>query len=215
MRTSDNFKELSEALAKVQSEVQHPKKNRSVNYGNTKFEYADITACLDAVRPALSKHGISLMQGSFIVEGAIVLTTRLSKGDQWVEVEYPLCSASAKHQDIGSAMTYGRRYSLMGLLGIASDDDIDAKGDVQAGGGANTKKAAPKKENGAAKAWFEDTAAPALRALGSLEGLETWKDNNKATIDKLEKADLETFKAYQKLLAEREAYLETGGIAAE
>lgn len=215
MRTSDNFKEISEALAKVQGEIEHPKKNKSVNYGNTTFEYADITACLDAVRPALSKHGISLMQGSFIVDGAIVLTTRLSKGDQWVEVEYPLCSASAKHQDIGSAMTYGRRYSLMGLLGIASDDDIDAKGDVQAGGGANTRKATPKKQGRIAQDWFENTAKPAIKAFGSLEGLETWKDKNQAVIDKMEKEDGETFEEYQKLFSERERDLEMGGIAAE
>jgi predicted metal-dependent hydrolase len=47
---------------------------------------------------------------------------------------------SGKPQEIGSALTYARRYSLSALLGIAADEDDDANAASRSNGKDNTEK---------------------------------------------------------------------------
>ena len=50
--------EMFAALSKAQSEID-PAKKRALN-PHFKSRYADLSSCLDAVLPALNKHGLSL-----------------------------------------------------------------------------------------------------------------------------------------------------------
>ncbi len=54
------------------------------------------------------------------------LITRLAAhiSGEWVEASYPLQLDQAP-QALGSALTYGRRYSLQALVCVASEDDDD------------------------------------------------------------------------------------------
>jgi hypothetical protein len=49
----------------------------------------------------------------------------LHTSGQWIASEHPL-PLSGRPQEIGSALTYARRYSLSALIGIAADEDDDA-----------------------------------------------------------------------------------------
>lgn len=131
--------EIYMALAAAQAELVNPPKTRTADTGKYKYAYADIGDVLDTVRPVLAKHGIALTQPTEIRDGTIVLRTVLSKGDQSISSEYPVCSLNGNHQAMGSAMTYARRYALTSLLGIAAVDDTDGEGAAPAGEGPRVK----------------------------------------------------------------------------
>ena len=154
MRTSDAINEISTALAKVQGEVSNPVFNKTNPH--FKSSYADLSSVLNAVRPYLSKNGISLMQMTNLEESGLVLYTRLvHSGGQWIESVYPV-TASGKHQEIAAALTYAKRLSLSAIVGVAGEDDDD-------GNAANNvevkAKAAPKPKSAPYSCKWPSTAA--------------------------------------------------------
>lgn len=129
MNTSEQTNELNGALSKAQSEMKDPDKSREVKSGSYNFKYADLSDVLNAARPILSKNGLSVMQVTRIDDGSVVLVTRLGHSSgQWVECEYPVSDSNAKHQTMGAAVTYARRYSLSSLIGLSSVEDTDSQG---------------------------------------------------------------------------------------
>lgn len=131
---------LAEALAKAQAEMKAAPLNK-VN-PHFKSKYADLPAVIDAVRPALTKHGLSVTQTTRIAEGGLVLVTTLHHASgETLSGEYPL--PVGKPQEMGSAITYARRYSLAALCCIAADEDDDANASEGAGQTASRPKAAP------------------------------------------------------------------------
>lgn len=138
---SENTAELSAALAKAQADMKAATFNR-VN-PHFKNKYADLSAVLDAIRKPLAANGLAMTQTTEIRDGGFVLVTTLRHSTgQWVASEYPLPSG-AKPQELGSALTYARRYSLSALACIAADDDDDAEGAQASGQTASTPKAKP------------------------------------------------------------------------
>lgn len=123
MNTSEQINEIAAALAKAQAEIENPTFNKTNPH--FKSQYADLASVLNAVRPALSKHGIAIMQMSGMEEAGVVLYTRLTHSSgQWIESVYPV-TISQKHQDIAAAMTYAKRISLSAIAGVAGEDDDD------------------------------------------------------------------------------------------
>lgn len=124
MNTSSEINEISAALAKAQAEIQNPAKDH-VN-PHFKNNYADLTAGLNAVRPALSKHGLAVIQATQMDGDLLSLETRIVHASgQWIASLYPVCKFPVAQQQMGSALTYSRRYALFALVGIAGEDDDD------------------------------------------------------------------------------------------
>ena len=114
---------LAGALAAAQAEIRNPALD-GVN-PHFKSRFATLGACLRAVRPVLSKHGIALIQEPYTPEaGAVGVRTTLlhAAGSASSEV---WCRCGPKPQDLGSAVTYLRRYALCAMVGIVGDDDDD------------------------------------------------------------------------------------------
>lgn len=126
MMQSEQTAELAAALAKAQAQM----KNAPFDKTNPHFrnKYASLASVLDTVRKPLADNGLSYTQVTQIREGGFVLVTTLRHSSgQWVQSEYPL-PVAAKPQELGSALTYARRYSLSALACISSDEDDDAEG---------------------------------------------------------------------------------------
>lgn len=124
MRTSEQINELAAALSKAQGEMKPAPKDSTNPHFKSKF--ADLATCMTTALPVLSKHGLSLIQATQTDENGILLVTRLAHSSgQWVEATWPLPSG-AKPQEMGSALTYGRRYTLS-IIGLVTDDDDDAE----------------------------------------------------------------------------------------
>ena len=127
MKTSEQINEIAEALAAAQGEILNP--NKSAENPFFKSKYADLAEVLSVVRPAFSKHGLSVVQMPYSSDdGAIGVTTMIShKSGQWMQgsLELPLQVAKNVNQDAGSAITYMRRYALAAAAGVAQED-LDA-----------------------------------------------------------------------------------------
>jgi hypothetical protein len=116
-------------------------------------QYATLAAVRDAVVPVFAKHGVAVVQSRALdlldtsrTEGEttvyerrmrIVVTTRLSAGDEWIETDTVVLAPDARltrngrmdmitPQGIASAGTYACRYGLMAIACVVGDDDDDA-----------------------------------------------------------------------------------------
>ena len=123
MNTSLETDKIDAILAKAQAEIENPTKD-AVN-PHFRSKYATLDAGLNIVRSVLSKHGISITQPTRVEDGVLMLDTRLAYQGQWIASEYPVCPFPVKQQEMGSALTYSRRYSLFSLVGIAGEEDDD------------------------------------------------------------------------------------------
>lgn len=123
---SETINELATALALAQAEMKHASKDSSNPFFKSK--YAALPDVMDAARPCLSKHGLSVSQlTDFDEQGKVFMVTQLShKSGQWMRSWYPINPVKQDPQGIGSAVTYARRYSYGCITGVvASDEDDD------------------------------------------------------------------------------------------
>ena len=161
MKTSDNIEHLSTALAAAQGALKNPPKNK-VN-PHFKSRYVDLSDGLDAIRECLSKNGLAFIQGTSISDGMIVLNTRIThKSGQWLESDYPV-GGLGRPQEMGSAMTYARRYALFSLVGVAGEDDDD-------GNAAQAAEAAPVKGKAAKQMEPGLTPDDSEKLMGVIKG---------------------------------------------
>ena len=119
---SSSIDPLAKALAKAQSEMKGAKADANNPYFKSK--YADLHTVIESSLPYLNKHGLSVVQGNIPIEGNILITTTLlHESGQWIrsQIKMPLEKATA--HAVGSACTYGRRYGLSAMTGIAQFDD--------------------------------------------------------------------------------------------
>jgi hypothetical protein len=91
-----------------------------------KSKYATLENVIDTARPALQKAGLAWVQApGAVTENGLAVTTMLMHGEsgQWIRstLQVPLMKRDA--QAVGSATTYGLRYSLMAMLGLPPSDD--------------------------------------------------------------------------------------------
>ena len=122
MRTSEKTDKLSNALSAAQGVIAFAKKESANPF--FKASYADLASVIEAVRKPLADNKLAVIQGCVVDGSVILLTTRLSCEEQWIESDTPiLCSKPNDPQALGSAITYARRYSLSAMLGVAADDD--------------------------------------------------------------------------------------------
>jgi hypothetical protein len=128
---------LNAALAKAQAEMPPiAKDGTGVVEGVTKagkpykydYSYADLAGICAVAYPVLGKHGLSFSsQPTFTADGRFVLEYQLlhESGEQ-LGGTMPLPS-SGKPQDLGSVLTYFKRYALTAVTGIApGGEDNDA-----------------------------------------------------------------------------------------
>jgi hypothetical protein len=120
---------LIEALLEVQKDLPKIVKGNKVNAGSMKYAYADLTDVTEALMPVLTAHGLVFMAMPTVTELGHVLHYRLAhESGQSVDGFYPL-PVNVRSQELGSAITYARRYALCAVTGVApvGDDDDGAK----------------------------------------------------------------------------------------
>jgi len=123
---------MMEALTKIQAELKAPKNQRN-SFGN--YNYRSCEDILEAVKPLLVKHGVSLVITDDVREIGgrvyVVATATIKSGS---EIEYAQAFAreadDKKGMDVaqitGAASSYARKYALNGLFLIDDTKDADA-----------------------------------------------------------------------------------------
>jgi hypothetical protein len=139
---SEELKDLFCALAKAQAEMETADLSSENPFFKTR--YADLAAIVKASRPALTKHGLAIIQQIITHDdGQTMLHTMLCHNSgQWVESRVRIVPPKNDVQSIGSYITYLRRYSIAAICGIVSSDDDDGEAAV-AHNRSNQVKAAP------------------------------------------------------------------------
>lgn len=122
---------LATALAAFQANMPSVHKGKTAtvptkNGGSYRYTYADLADVSKAALPLLSQHGLSFTtQPRHNAETRayeLVGVLRHVSGES-SEGSLPLFGNSA--QELGSAMTYARRYLLGCMTGVVTDDDDD------------------------------------------------------------------------------------------
>jgi ERF superfamily len=194
MRTSEHTDIIDDATSKAQAELENPTKDASNPHYRSR--YATLDGGLNIVRPCLSKHGISVYQSTRVEDGVLMLDTRLACKGQWVEAEYPVCTFPAKPQELGSALTYARRYSLFSLVGIAGEEDDD--GNAANATATQAPKRAAKPDNKVSPELSAEAKGVAIKAIEmaqTLEILQSWGVDNKAEMERMTASDLAEVRA--------------------
>ena len=120
--------ELMASLAKAQGEMKIAGKDSNNPY--FKSRYADLASIVEASRPSLTKHGLSVMQQITISETGqrVLITTLGHSSGQYIQSRVAITPVKDDMQSLGSAITYMRRYAYASLVGVvASDEDDDGE----------------------------------------------------------------------------------------
>lgn len=131
MMQSETIGKLIEALAKAQADITSITKDREVSIqpregGRAyKFKYVTLDALIEHVRKPLTDNGLWFVQTFGMDDGLFLETTLLHSSGEWMSGRLPVPPAKS-NQDLGSTITYLKRYSLAAMLGLSSEDDDDA-----------------------------------------------------------------------------------------
>jgi hypothetical protein len=119
---SENISDLAGALAKAQGKITGALKDSANPFFKSK--YADLASVWDACRAALSENGLAVIQLTESDDsGVFVITTLAHASGQWMRSRLRLTPKDSTPQGMGSAITYGRRYALAAMVGVAQVDD--------------------------------------------------------------------------------------------
>ena len=122
MNKSESIAKLSVALVKAHADIGVVLKGASNPFFKSK--YADLASVVEAVKPALLKQEIVVVQGLQDAEGGVAIETMLlHSSGEWISSTLRLPASKEDAQGYGSACTYGRRYGLMAICGVPADDD--------------------------------------------------------------------------------------------
>lgn len=128
---------LAAALAAFQAQMPAVHKGKTAvvktrQGGEYRYSYADLADVTRAAMPLLARHGLSFTayprrtdKGDYELFGSLVHTTLLAgvEDKNAPTGSLPLYGNTA--QELGSSITYARRYLLGCLTGIVTDDDED------------------------------------------------------------------------------------------
>ena len=120
---SENVSDLFAALAKAQGSIESAKKDADNPFFKT--TYADLSAIVAACRPHLSANGLAVTHLPSSEDGTTVAVTCLltHASGQWLGCKLTLKPTKTDPQGLGSAITYGRRYTLASIVGVVTSDD--------------------------------------------------------------------------------------------
>lgn len=119
---SDQIAELIKALVATQATMGAAAKDaKNPHFGS---KYADLAACFDACKKALTDNGLAILQPATTDGPKVTVTTILAHtSGQWISCDLAMSSEKSTPQALGGCLTYARRYGLSSLIGLAADDD--------------------------------------------------------------------------------------------
>ncbi|MEH2201140.1 ERF family protein [Nostoc sp.] len=121
---SEPTPQLNAALAKAKAEIPTILANRTVRIPTKtgreiSFTYAELEEILPQITPVLSQHGMAVAHQMGFVEGkyCLISTLRHESGEQ-LDSLFLLPSDFNDPKDLGTKISYGRRYNTLCLLDV-------------------------------------------------------------------------------------------------
>jgi hypothetical protein len=170
MHQSAEIGKLATALAKAQGEMGGAAKDAKNPHFNSR--YADLQAVVDACKP-LAAVGLAVLQPVKAEGAKVTVTTLLAhESGEWISEDLTMTAKDASPQAVGSAITYGRRYGLLAMVGLAPEDD-------DGNAAQPTKPSAPPRPAAKPAPAAATTATPSAMP----EGFAGWWADLEATAD--------------------------------
>jgi hypothetical protein len=118
-----NHPNLAAAMTAAFAEIEGATK--AATNPHFKSKYADLTSIIEAIKPALIKHGLFFTQRCQPSEDGVSVETVLHHSSGEKEPLGILYVPANKRdaQGFGSALTYARRYALQTAFGVPTEDD--------------------------------------------------------------------------------------------
>lgn len=116
---------IRKKFAKACQEIGSVTKSQTADTGKYKYSYTTLTEVLRAVKEVLGDQGLSLAQPVGVRDGFLVVDVLITDVESGQYLIFPGMAHQIERdpQAMGSAITYGRRYTLMSLFGIETEDD--------------------------------------------------------------------------------------------
>lgn len=125
---SAEIDKLAVALAKAQGAMEAAKRgaeNPGFKREGKNSKYADLSSVWEAIRDPLTTNGLSIVQLPTTLQSGVEIETLMfhESGQFLRNVLWMPCGQTMTVHTIGSAITYGRRYALMAIAGVAPEED--------------------------------------------------------------------------------------------
>lgn len=137
-----------------------------------KSKYSSLDAINKAVDSAMLEQGLTIIQGLKVEDGKSYLVARLvhvsGLYDPTIQESTYELPHTKKPQEMGSAMTYGRRYNKCALLGIVADADDDGNASTTISDPQYKRLIAIAKKN----EWNNDDVKKLIQNYGFTSGTE-------------------------------------------
>lgn len=122
---------LAKALVAFQKELPTVGKDKTAKMGTYSYKYTDLATLTHTVVPLLVKHGLSFVASPRRTDdGYELVGVLLHESGESIEGALPIYGRQP--QEIGSALTYARRYLLGAMTGVVTEDDDDGQRAVKA-----------------------------------------------------------------------------------
>lgn len=170
MKHSDALDKIAPALLAAQNET--PAIKRTAKNPFYSSSYAPLDEILAEIRPIYNKHGLTILQD--ITPDGSISTFILHSSGQWIQqdgMNLPLDKQTP--QGAGSAVTYGRRYALKAMIGLADDDDDG--NNAEKGGGKKTDKKTPEQIADEKLKALPDNIKDGFKHLGIVKKNTVWQ----------------------------------------
>jgi hypothetical protein len=195
IKMSESINELAKAYAQFQAEVRNP--SNTAKNPQFKSNYAPLDEVINTAKPVLAKYGLSVLQSTGSEGESVKITSiLLHQSGQYIQSDeltlpaYQIKGGGVKDfnaQGAGSAITYGRRYSLSALLGLSSEDDDDGNG-ASGGNYRDSSSPTPPKNNTGANSDAEKEKRK-QEAIARAQAKSQAKEESKATTEASAPAD--------------------------
>lgn len=115
------MKSLYSALLAFRKDMESIKKD--ANNPFFKSKYADLPSILAEIKDNLVKNNLSILHATEFVDGNLVLKTTITETESGESQNSVFPIFGTKPQEVGSSMTYARRYNIQALLDLSTEDD--------------------------------------------------------------------------------------------
>ena len=117
---------LEAALVAAQADMPAVEPNKQNPHFRSMFVSLD--HLIAKTRPVLNKHGLSISQWPSVTEhGPVLRTVVAHESGGRLEADTPLLMQKQDMQQLGSAVTYARRYAWASACGISAEEDDDGE----------------------------------------------------------------------------------------
>lgn len=122
---------FAEAMAKCQGAIETAQRDRSVKVDSKTgpgyvFKYATLSSVMDVVRQPLAANGLAVVQEPAVdaQRASVTLrTTVMHSSGEYLQQALTLPAQRMDPQGLGAVISYARRYAILSILGVATDDD--------------------------------------------------------------------------------------------